>query len=268
MLETIKNWALSQGMTLVSLVLKAVIILVIGIFVVRIIMKMVSKLLEKSKLEKAAHGLICTLVRTVLYMLLLMILASSLGIDVTGVVALASVVTLAISLSLQDMLTNLIGGFTILYTHPFSSGDFVEIAGQSGTVKEIGMTYTKLATADNKLVFIPNKAVTSAEIINYSVIGTRRITIDVSASYDAPAQKVIDTLLEVANDPMILAEPAAPSANLSSYGDSVINYSLRFWVKSENYWDTLFKVNQNIKVAFDQNGIEMSYPHLNVHLDK
>jgi len=266
-LETIKNWALSQGMTLASLVLKAVIILVIGIFVIRIIMKMVSKLLEKSKLEKAAHGLIRTLVRTVLYMLLLLILASSLGIDVTGVVALASVVTLAISLSLQDMLTNLIGGFTILYTHPFSAGDFVEIAGQSGTVKEIGMTYTKLATADNKLVFIPNRAVTSTEIINYSVTGTRRITIDVSASYDAPAQKVIDTLLEVANDPMFLADPA-PSANLSSYGDSVINYSLRFWVKSDDYWDALFKANQNIKIAFDKNGIEMSYPHLNVHLDK
>jgi len=268
MLEKMKEWAMTQGSNLLGMGLKAIIIVVIGILLIRIIMKMVKKFLAKSKLEKAAHSLISTLIQTVLYLLLVLIVASSLGIDVTGVVALASVVTLAISLSLQDMLTNLIGGFTILYTHPFGSGDFVEIAGQSGTVKEIGMAYTKLATADNKIVFIPNSAVTSAQIVNYSVTGTRRVTIDVSASYDAPAQKVIDTLLSVATDPTILTEPAAPSANLSSYGDSVINYSLRFWVKSEDYWNTLFKVNQNIKIAFDENGIEMSYPHLNVHLDQ
>ena len=112
-------------------------------------MKIVHKALERSKLEKAAHSLIRTLVRTVIYVLLALMVASGLGIDVTGVVALASVLTLAVSLSVQNLLTNVLGGFTLLYTHPFKSGDFVEVAGKSGTVQEISMTYTKLATADN-----------------------------------------------------------------------------------------------------------------------
>ena len=126
--------------------IKAVILLVIGILAIRLVMNLLKKTLEKSKLEKAAHTLILSLARVTLYILLLLSVASSLGIDVTGIVALASVLTLALSLALQNMVSNIIGGFTILYTHPFHSGDYVEIAGQSGTVEEINMTYTKLST--------------------------------------------------------------------------------------------------------------------------
>lgn len=268
MLENLTNWLASQGVSLVSALTKTVIIAVIGILLIRIVMKIVNKALERSKLEKAAHSLIKTLARTVMYILLSLILASSLGIDVTGVVALASVVSLAVSLAVQNMLTNIVGGFTILYTHPFSSGDYVEIAGQSGTVKEVGMAYTKLTTSDNKVISIPNSAVVSAEIVNYSVTGTRRAEITVSASYNTPPQKVIDTLLSCANEPTILSEPAQPKAVLTSYGDSAINYSLRFWVNTDDYWDAYWAVNQKIKTVFDENGVEMSFPHLNVHLDK
>ena len=268
MIDIIKEWLTTQGLQLGITVLKAVIVAVVGLMIIRVVTTIIDKLLDKTSLEKAAHSLIETLAKTVMYVLLGLVLASSLGIDVTGIVALASVVTLAISLALQDMLSNIVGGFTLLYTHPFSSGDYVEIAGQSGSVMEIGMTYTKLQTPDNKMVSIPNKAVVSAEIVNYSVTGTRRVSIDVSASYDAPAQKVIDTLLACADMECILTEPAAPCAMLMSYGDSVINYQLRYWVNSGDYWDTYFAINQKIKVEFDKNGIEMSYPHLNVHLDK
>lgn len=268
MIDSIVTWLTTQGLNLAGLALKGVVIAVIGYFVIRIVNKLLTNILEKSKLEKAAHSLILTLTKTVLYVLFALVLASSLGIDVTGIVALASVVTLAVSLSLQNMLGNIVGGFTILYTHPFSSGDFVEIAGQSGSVKEIGMTYTKLTTADNKLVYIPNSAVVSAEIVNYTVMGTRRVTIDVSASYDAPAQLVIKTLVGCANMDCILTEPSAPEAVLTGYGDSVITYQLRYWVNGSDYWSTYFEINKNIKIAFDEAGIEMSYPHLNVHLDK
>lgn len=268
MIDTLTAWATTQGLSLVSLVLKAVIIAVVGILLIRIVQKLVEKMLEKSKLEKAAHSLILTLTKTVLYILLALILASSVGIDVTGIVALASVVTLAVSLSLQNMLANVVGGFTILYTHPFGSGDFVEIAGQSGTVSEVGMTYTKLLTPDNKLVSIPNSAVVSAEIVNYTVTGTRRVDISVSASYDVPVQKVIDTLVSCADERSVLTEPEKPYAVLTSYGDSVVNYQLRFWVKGEDYWDANFAVSQKIKAVFEEKGVAMSYPHLNVHLDK
>ena len=125
---------------LTGTVVKAVILLVIGVLVIRLVMNLLKKTLEKSKLEKAAHTLILSLARAAMYILLFLCVASSIGIDVTGIVALASVLTLALSLALQNMVSNIIGGFTILYTHPFHSGDYVEIAGQSGTVEEINMT--------------------------------------------------------------------------------------------------------------------------------
>ena len=268
LITSIGNWAAGLGEGLATKVLAAVVIAVIGCLLIRLIMKLLVKTLERSKLEKAAYSLIKTLARTVMYVLLALIVASSLGIDVTGIVALASVATLAVSLALQNMLANVIGGFTLLYTHPFKSGDYVEIAGQSGTVTEIGMSYTKLNTPDNKMISIPNSAVVAAQIINYTTKGTRRVDITVTASYDAPAELVIKTLLSTAADERILQEPAAPFAALDSYGDSSIRYVLRFWVNGSDYWDVYYKVNQSIKTAFDEAGVEMTYPHLNVHLDK
>jgi small conductance mechanosensitive channel len=165
------------------------------------------------------------------------------------------------------MVSNIIGGFTILYTHPFHSGDYVEIAGQGGTVKEINMTYTMLATADNKLISIPNSAVVAAQIVNYSVIGTRRVDISVTASYDAPLDTVLEALQEAANVPTAMFTPA-PFAAVKNYGDSSVEYVLQVWTSAGDYWTTLFEVNKNIKACFDSRGIEMTYPHLNVHLDK
>ena len=264
----VSSWLLNIGTGLLTKIFTAVIIAVAGLFIIRLVMLMLAKLLSGSKLEKAAHSLIKTLAKTVLYVLLGLIIASSIGIDVTGIVALASVLTLAVSLALQNLLANVIGGFTLLYTHPFKSGDYVEIAGQSGTVQEIGMSYTKLATPDNKVISIPNSAVIAAQIVNYSTAVARRVDINVTASYDAPVQKVIDTLLAAADHEKILSAPDKPFAALTGYGDSAISYTLRFWVENADYWTVTFYVNQNIKKLFDENGVEMTYPHLNVHLDK
>ena len=245
----------------------AVIILVIGVLTIRILGRILRKALEKSRLEKASHSLITSLAGTAMYILLALIVASTLGIDVTSIVALASVLTLALSLALQNMVSNIIGGFTILYTHPFHSGDYVEIAGQAGTVREINMTYTKLATPDNKVISIPNSAVVAAQIVNYSCETTRRVEVNVSASYDVPVQKVIDALALAGTMDKVLLEPA-PFAAVSSYGESAINYTLRVWVKNEDYWDVYFALNQRVKVIFDDQRVEMTYPHIHVHLDK
>ena len=245
----------------------AVVILVIGVLIIRVIMRLIEASLSKSRLEKAAHSLILSLAKAAMYILLFLIAASTLGIDVSSIVALASVLTLALSLSLQNMVSNIIGGFTILYTHPFHSGDYVEIAGQGGTVREINMTYTVLATPDNRVVSIPNSAVVAAQIINYSSADSRRVEIAVSASYDAPTQKVLDALVQAGTVDNVLLEPA-PAAVITDYGDSAISYSLRLWVKPTDYWDVYFLVMQRVKDVFDQQGIEMTYPHLNVHLDK
>ena len=265
MINKIMAWLTALMGNAANNLLSAVLVLVIGLLVIRIVMGLVKKALEKSKLEKAAHTLILSLSRVALYVLLALSVASSLGIDVTGVVALASVLTLAVSLSLQNALTNVMGGFTLLSTHPFHSGDFVEVAGQSGTVQEINMTYTKLVTPDNKVVSIPNSAVVAAQIVNYSAEDTRRVDVSVSASYNAPTQKVIDALVLAGTVDNALLNPA-PVAYIAGYGESAINYTLRVWVKSADYWDVYFLVNQRVKQIFDEQGIAMTYPHLNVHM--
>ena len=245
----------------------AAVILVIGILAIRVIMKLIEASLEKSHLEKAAYSLISSLSKAAMYILLFLIAASTLGIDVSSIVALASVLTLALSLALQNMVSNIIGGFTILYTHPFHSGDYVEIAGQAGTVREINMTYTVLATLDNRIVSIPNSAVNAAQIVNYSSADSRRVEIGVSASYDAPTGQVMEALIEAGTVEKVMTEPA-PAAVITDYGDSAISYSLRLWVRPEDYWDVYFFVMRRVKDVFDQRGIEMTYPHLNVHLDR
>lgn len=263
-MSTFLSWLTSLAL---GNLVPAIVILVIGILTIRIVNAIVQKALDHSKLEKAAHSLIKSLVQVVLYLLLGLMVASSLGIDVSSIVALASVLTLAVSLAVQDALTNLIGGFTLLYTKPFCSGDYVEIAGQAGTVQEIGLAYTKLATPDNKLISLPNASVVASQIVNFSTTGTRRVEVSINAAYTEPSQKVIDALLEAGNVSGVLQDPA-PAAVLTAYGESTISYSLRLWVKTEDYWNVFFTVNQNVRQVFEENGVKMSYPHLNVHLDK
>lgn len=267
MLASIQTFFAGIGAFALSSLLPAIIIAVIGILLVQLLLKVVTQFLEKSTLEKAAHSLIKSIIKVVCYVILVLIIASRLGIDVTSIVALASVLTLAVSLALQNMLANVIGGFTLLYTKPFSSGDFVEIAGQSGTVQEISMTYTKLATVDNKMVSIPNSAVTAAQIINYTIIGTRRVDVIAAASYDAPIEEVLAALREAGKVSTALDAPA-PFAAVTKYGESTVEYMLQVWCKADDYWTTLFDANKNVKAVFEAKGVKMSYPHLNVHMDK
>ena len=249
-------------------IVPTVILLVAGVFTIRVILKLVDRSMSRTRLEKAATSLIRSLLRVVLYLLLGLMVASRLGVDVTGVVALASVASLALSLSLQDALSNVIGGFTLLSNHPFRSGDYVEIAGQAGTVQTIDITYTKLTTPDNKTISIPNSAVVASEIVNYSTSGTRRIDISIRAAYDADMEAVKEALLSAAAVPTVLAEPIAPLAAVRSYGESNIEYILQVWTSSADYWKTLFTINENIKRELDEAGIALTYPHVNVHLDK
>ena len=264
-IEKVQAWWNST--TILQHIPPVLVLFVCGVILIRIIVAITNRILKKSKLEKAAHGLIRSVIRVVLYLLLLLMCASALGIDVTGIVALASVVTLALSLALQNSLTNLIGGFTLLYTHPFASGHYVEIAGQSGTVQEIGMAYTKLTTPDNKIISIPNSSVVAAEIVNYTITGTRRVDVAVSASYDAPVEKVLAALTEAATVEGILNDPAV-FATVTNYGDHAIEYVVRVWCPTDLYWDVHRATTLNIKKIFDREGLQMTYPHVNVHMAK
>ncbi len=245
--------------------LPAIVFLVIGILAVIIIQKLLKVTLTKLKMDRQLAKLILGVIRPVLWILLGLIVATRLDIDVTSIVALASVLTLAISLSLQGLLGNVFGGFTLLYTKPFKPEDYVEIAGQSGTVKEVGLAYTKLATPDNKLISIPNSAVVAAEIVNYTTTGTRRVDITVTASYDSEPETVIEALLSLTDMPQILSDPA-PVAVVSAYGESSISYCLRVWTATADYWDVNNSILARVKSTFAARGIQMTYPHLNVHM--
>ena len=260
-------WIAPAGKFAVSKALPMVLLAVLGVLAIQVVLKLIKKMLEKSKLEKAAHTLIVTASQIVLYILLALMVASGLGIDVTGVVALASVLTLAISLSVQNLLTNVFGGFTLLYTRPFVSEDFVEIAGQSGTVKEIGLSYTKLATADNKIVSIPNSAVVAAEIVNYSATGTRRLDINLAVSYSVPAEAVLEMLERASDRPEVLPQPQKVIA-IKEYNEQNITYGMMLWCKTEDYWNLKFAINRELSDLAAEAGIRFYDPHLHVHMEK
>lgn len=261
------QWLINLGDVALNRALPFVLILLGGMIVIKIVMMIVRRGMKKLNSEKTAYHLVTSVVRTVLLLALGLIAFSSLGIDMTGVIALTSVFTLALSLSVQNSLTNLIGGFTLLYTKPFKSGDYVEIAGQSGTVDTIGMAYTRLVTPDNKLIFIPNNAVVSAEITNYTVLGKRRLDIAITASYDDPTDQVLAALRTAADVPGVLEEPA-PFIAMTGYGDHGINYVIRIWATNENFWTVNNAIMPRIREQFESHGVSMTYPHLNVHLEK
>lgn len=241
--------------------LPSLITLVLGFLVIKVVMRLFDKALQRTKLEKAAYSMIRGGFRILLYLILLLVVVSHLGVDVTSLVAILSVVSLAISLAVQGALTNLVGGISLLATHPFRSGDYVDIGSLSGTVKEVGLSYTVLETPDLKLVHIPNGTAASAQIVNYSTSENRRVDITVSVSYTSSAAAVREALLKAANVPQAMFTPE-PFVGVSSYGDSAITYTLRFWVANENYWDAFYLANENIRTEFEKAGIAMTHPQL------
>lgn len=267
MFDKMIAWLAPVGRYSLEKLLPMVILAALGILAIQIAMKVVRKLLEKSKLEKAAHTLILTACRVALYILLALAVASGLGIDVTGVVALASVLTLAISLSVQNLLTNVFGGFTLLYTKPFVSEDFVEIAGQSGTVKEIGLTYTKLATADNRIVSIPNSAVAAAEIVNYTVTGSRRLDINLAVSYGNDAEVVLQILQKAIQKDGVFQDPA-PVIAIKEYNEQSVTYGAMVWCTTSDYWDLKFAINRELSDLCREAGITFYAPSMKVQLEK
>lgn len=246
-------------------ILPSLIVLVVGLLLIKLLLRVFDTAMKRSKVEKTALTLLRTCIKFLLLFVLALVLCAMLGIDVTSLVALLSVVSLAISLSVQNALANVVSGFIILATNPFKVGDFVEIGLQSGTVQELGMFHTKVVTPDNRQVDIPNSNITANDIVNYTVLGKRRVDILVTASYDAPPSLVRQALLAAADRPLVLQDPA-PVVYLNSYGDSAIEYKLCAWSAAEDYWDNYYGISEAIYDTFKAWAVEMTYPHVNVHV--
>ena len=249
-----------------SKVFSAVIAAVVCLIVIRVLLAVLDRAQKRSRLDPSLQVLLRNLLQGGLWFVAAIIVLGGLGIEVTSLVAVLSVVGLAFSLALQNFLSHVAGGMQLLASHPFKPGDFVEAGGCSGTVTEIGMFYTKLDTPDNKLVQIPNSTIVSANIINYSARPTRRVELKLSASYDNSTEQVIAVLSGmVENHPLTLADPE-PMIHVNEYGESAIEYVVRVWCATADYWTVYFDLMDGVKSAFHAAGVEIPYPHVNVHM--
>lgn len=260
--------SIAFGSISLATILSAALVFLICYIAIRILMKATKRAMDRSKLDDTLKHFIYMSVHAVLWILAVIIAAETLGIPTASLVALFSVVGLAMSLSIQNIMANLFSGITVLATHPFLAGDYIEVGANQGTVKNVGLFYTVITTLDNKVVSIPNSDVTSASVINYSKDPLRRVDMTFSASYDAATESVRAAILDAAAaDGRIRTDPA-PFVALSKYKDSSIEYVTRVWCKNEDYWDVYFGMNERVRECFAARGVEMSYSHVNVHVMK
>jgi len=253
------------GLT-VGNVLSALVLLLTCLGVTRLVLGLAGKLLGRSAMDQRVRQYVLKGVKALLYLLTLLIVAGSLGVDVTSLIALVSVFGLAVSLAIQDVLGNVAGGMVLLFSKPFTLGDYISTGEGEGTVAEITVTHTKLDTPGGQRVMLPNSKLVAGQIVNYTVRGIRRADHVITASYDDEPEAVRRACLKaVERTPDILPDPA-PQVVLTAYGESSIEYHVRFWAKSEAYWDAHFRSLEEIRKAFAEEGVTMTYNHLNVHL--
>ncbi len=259
--------AAGAGTFTAAKLLPALLVLIICLAAVKFVSGIFDRFLEKSPIERSLHTFLRSAVRTALYFLTILIVADKLGIPMTSLIALLSVFGLAVSLAVQGTLSNLAGGIMLLLSQPFKVGDYVEAGSVSGTVEEIGLVYTKVVTADNKVVFCPNSDISGSRIVNYTAKNSRRVDITVGASYDCSCSAVKAAMAKSIrrfNDDIL--KEKEPFIAVSAYKDSCIEYVLKVWVATERYWDVYYGITEALREEFDAAGIEMTYPHLNVHI--
>ncbi|HIY10372.1 MAG TPA: mechanosensitive ion channel family protein [Candidatus Anaerofilum excrementigallinarum] len=258
------------GTITVEKIFNTVLLFVVLYIIARILLKMIGRLMARLKMERTLELFAMAVCRVGIYILVALIVIDYIGVPITSLVAVLSVAGVALSLALQNTLSNLISGVQLLITKPFAVDHYVEAGGVGGTVKEIGLIYTRVATPDNKVIYIPNSDISSSRIINYSAEEFRRIDLTYSASYDDGLEKVKEALFQAIDAiPEILRqEDKAPLVAVNKYGDSAIDYVVRVWVKNSDYWAVTYALNEAVKASFDRNQVEMTYPHLNVHMVK
>ena len=254
------------GKLTVGRLLSALLLLLVCLAVVRLLLGMTRRLVGRAALDERIKRYILRGLRALLSLLKSLVMAGSLNIDVSSLIALVGVFGLAVSLAVQDVLGNVAGGMVLLFSKPFTLGDYVSTADGEGEVAEITLTHTKLDTPAGQRVMLPNSKLTAGQIVNYTVRGVRRADHAVSASYDDAPEAVRRACLKaLERTPGILPDPA-PQVVLTAYGESSIEYHVRFWAKTEDYWDAHFRSLEEIHRAFAEDGVTMTYNHLNVHI--
>ncbi len=247
-----------------------VIILVVGMKLIKMAVKFLKAVMTKSNIEPGVVSFLCSLARYAMYFVLIMMILSQFGVTSSSVVAVLGSAGLAIGMALQGSLSNFAGGVLILLLKPFVVGDYIieNGGGQEGTVSEIGIFYTKLLTGDNKAIYLPNGALSNNSIVNTSAMNKRRIDITVGVAYNSDLSKVKKILNELVLHEEARLEEDAMNVFVSNLGESSVDMGVRYWVKREDYWDSKWRMTENIKYALDENGIEIPFPQVDVNLKK
>lgn len=265
-LNEIVSKLIDSGITIGERLLGALVILIIGKFLVNWLNKLFARILEKRKVEPSVRSFLKSMVNILLLVMLILAVIGQLGIELTGFAALLASAGVAIGMALSGNLQNFAGGLIILIFRPYKVGDYIEAStGAAGTVQEIQIFHTVLATADNRVVYAPNGAMSGAVVTNYSNKETRRIDFTFGVEYGEDFQRVKGVLEKIiAADKRILTTPE-PFIELGALADSSVNITVRVWVNASDYWGVFFSMNQNVYATFNKEGIEFPYPQLTVH---
>jgi small conductance mechanosensitive channel len=258
----------TQGADLAINVAIAIAIFYVGKMVVGLVVRGMRKVMQRQEIDKTLETFVCNLVRMILMVVVIIAAIGQVGIQTTSFIAIFGAAGLAVGLALQGSLSNFAAGVLIVLFRPYKVGDFVEAAGIAGVVEQVQILTTVLRTGDNKQIIVPNGQIMDSIITNYSANDTRRVDMVVGVSYDDDLDKVRSTIEElVAAEDRILDEPACTIA-VSALADSSVNFVVRPWVKTADYWGVMFDMTEAIKKRFDKEGISFPFPQQDVHLHK
>lgn len=261
LLQRLLDWSLDAGGRLLA----AVVIFIIGRFLIRFINKMVARLLIRRHVDASVQSFVRSLVNILLMVLLIVAIISKLGIETTSFAALLASAGVAVGMALSGNLQNFAGGLIILLFRPYKVGDWIECQGVSGAVKAIQIFHTILTTADNKVVFIPNGSLSSGTIINYSTEDTRRIDWVVGVEYGENFDKVEATVKRILNEDSRILQQPAPYVALNALDASSVNILIRVWVKNSDYWGVYYDVQKHVYEVFNRENIGFPFPQLTIH---
>lgn len=247
-------------------VLYAALVFLACLVVMKVLMTLLDRTITRLKIERSLHTFLKSIFRILLWFITILIVWDYIGLPTNTLLGVLGVAGLAVSLALQGTLSNLAGGIMILVSKPFVMGDYIEAGGVGGTVSDIGLVYTRVKTVDNKLIFVPNGEISKDKIVNYTHQDQRRVDIKFSVSYDADPELVKKVIREVVGvHPKAMFTPE-PFVRTASFNDSSVSYQLRVWCATQDYWDLYYDLLEQVRSAFDANGIDLTYNHLNVHL--
>ena len=256
------NWAWDIFPNIIT----AIIILILGLWIIKFLNRMVRRFFEKKDYDPTLETFLQSFVSITLKALLFVLVVTQLGVKSSSLVAIVGAAGLAIGLALQGSLANFAGGVLILLFKPFKVGDFISAQGIDGTVKEITIFTTKLTTFGNQVAIIPNGQLSNNNIINYNAENTRRDKIDVGISYDSNIKQAKDILLELCKENENILKEPAPEVYVGALADSSVNLTLRFWANNDVFWAAHFYVMEELKLRFDDAGIEIPFPQRDVHM--